>query len=227
MTHTQIEADDPDYIRPEIIQSYIDKFNKVGSMGRHTKESLEWFRKRVSKDLRHNRTKLLKNAGDYKRRTGKENKTLVGRLYYFEYAAVEAGDRENNVYDQFPMIFIFNTSISKDGKKLIHALNTHYLLPKERAILYLKLMKVRNKKNWTNATKLKVTWDIIKTLVSHRIYEKAVHAYRVDRIQSRLVEIHAEDWEIATFLRLEHWVGVSNGDVKQADIRTAHRKRAA
>lgn len=222
-----IEADDDDYIPPELISSYITKFKKAqmsnSALERFTKSSLDWFRIRVSKDTKYNRQRLIKGYGDYTRRTGKENKTLVGRLYYFEYKAVHAGDKENNVYDQFPMVFIFNTSKSDDGKKLLHGLNMHYLHPKERAIVYLKLLQVRNKKNYTSAMKLKLSWQIIKTLVNQRLYEKAVHTYRVDRIQSRLIEIHPAHWEIAVFLRLETWVHIDIGTVDQKEIRKARR----
>ena len=229
MVAKNIDIDDDDFIKPEIIQSYINKFQKAtaGTIARHTKESLNWFRARVSKDLRHNRQRFLKNGGDYKRRKGNEGKTLIGRLYYFEYEAVEAGDRENGVYDRYPMVFVFNTSTSNQGYKLVHALNMHYLQPRERAIVYLKLMKVRNKKGWSNATKLKITWDIIKALVEHRLYEKAVHSYRVDRIQSKLVEVHADDWEIATFLRLEQFIKVEDKSIAdQQGIRKSHREKS-
>lgn len=222
-----IEADDEDFISPELIQSYINKFKKAQisntALERYTKGSLDWFRMRVSKDTKYNRQRLIKGFGDYTRRTGKENRTLVGRLYYFEYKAVEAGDRENNVYDQYPMVFIFNASKTDDGKKLLHGLNMHYLHPKERAIVYLKLLQVRNKKNYTSAMKLKLSWQIIKTLVNHKLYEKAVHTYRVDRLQSRMIEIHPAHWEIAVFLRLETWVNVDVGAVDQKEIRKARR----
>lgn len=230
MANSSIDINDPDYIRPEIIQSYIDKFRKAsagGAMARHTKESLNWFRRRVSKDLKFNRRRLLVDRGDYRTRTGKENKTLVGRLYYFEYDAKEAGDKELGVYDRFPMIFIFNTSISNDGRKLIHAINMHYLLPKERALVYLNLMKLRNKKGWSNLTKLKASWDLLKSVAAHSLLNRAVHTYRVDRVMSnRMVEIHADDWEIATFLRLEEWRKVDDHKpAKQAEIRKAQRAK--
>jgi hypothetical protein len=229
MVAKQIDVKDDDYIKPEIIQSFINKFNKAtaGTIARHTKESLNWFRARVSKDLRFNRQRFLKNGGDYVKRKGNEGRTLIGRLYFFEYEAVEAGDKENGVYDKYPMVFVFNTSTSALGHKLVHALNMHYLQPRERAIVYLKLMKVRNKKGWSNATKLKISWDIIKALVDHKLYEKAVHSYRVDRIQSKLLEIHSEDWEIATFLRMEQFIKIEDGSMaNQQDIRKAHREKS-
>ena len=227
MANRQLEKDDPGFVVPDIIQGYIDKFKAAAqndaTLRSHTKEALNWFRARVSKDLGRNRYSLIKDSGSFKRRTGKENKTLIGRLYYFQYEAQEAGDRDNMVYDAFPMVFVFNTSVSSQGHSLIHALNTHYLLPKERAFLYLKLLKIRNRKGWTNATKLKITWEVIKQLMSHQIYEKAVHTYRVDRIQSKLIEIHPEFWEVATFLRMEKWVHIDDKDISQKDIRKSRR----
>lgn len=232
MANSQIDIDDDDYMRPEIIQSYIDKFEKANNngtlMARHSTESLQWFRTRVSKDLRYNRTRLLRDAGDYKRRKGRENKTLIGRLYYFQYAAVEAGDKELGVYDRFPMVFVFNTSKSNEGDLLIHAINMHYLVPRERALVYLKLMKLRNKKGWTNATKLKATWNLLKSVADHDLLKKAVHTYRVDRILApKMVEIHAADWEIATFLRLEDWrKAEDHASADQKGIRKTQRDRA-
>jgi hypothetical protein len=222
-----IDVDEDDFMRPEIIQSYIDKFQKATSSGatmeRHSRESLDWFRKRVGKDLKYNRRRLIKDNGDYKIRKGRENKTLVGRLYYFEYDAKEAGDRELGVYDRFPMVFVFNTSISNDGAKLIHAINMHYLVPRERMLVYLKLMKLRNKKGWTHATKLRASWALLKSVAEHNLLKRAVHTYRVDRVVgSRMVEIHAADWEIATFLRLEDWRKPDSTAANQKSVRRSH-----
>jgi hypothetical protein len=125
------------------------------------------------------------------------------------------------------MTFVFNTSVSEEGKKLIHAINMHYLLPRERAIVYLKLMKLRNKKGWTNATKLKASWALLKSVANHDLLKKAVHTYRVDRLASKMVEIHASDWEVATFLRLEQWVRPDTGaHADQKGIRKTQRNRA-
>lgn len=229
MANRQIDVSDDNYEAPVLVQNYIDKFKAAqlsdARLRQHTALSLDWFRKRVSKDMKHSRYTMLRESGSYKRRTGLEGRaTLVGRLFYFAYEAVEAGDKLNNVYDQYPMTYFFNTSTSNNGDKLIHGLNIHYLTPKEKAVLFVKLLTIRNKKGWTNATKLKISWDIIKSISSHNIYEKAVHTYRVDRIQSKLVEIHPEHWEIATFLRLEKWKTLDGKDIKQSDIRKARRK---
>ena len=232
MANSTIDIDDPDYIRPEILQAFIDKFQKASGSGvlmqRHTRESLDWFRKVVSKNMKYNRRRLIRGNADYKIRKGRENKTLVGRQYYFEYDANEAGDRELGVYDRFPMIFVFNTSVSNDGARLIHAINMHYLVPRERALIYMKLMQLRNKKGWTNATKLRASWSLFQSVAQHSLLKRAVHSYRVDRIVgSRMVEIHAADWEIATFLRLEDWrKPEDHSSADQKGIRKTQRNRS-
>lgn len=229
---SSIDIDDEDYIRPEIIQSFTDKFATASGNGalmqRHSRESLDWFRKTVIKNTRYNRRRIIKGNGDYKVRKGREGRsTLVGRLYYFEYDAQEAGDRELGVYDRYPMVFVFNTSVSKEGHKLIHAINMHYLVPRERALVYLKLMKIRNKKGWTNATKLKASWTILKQVAQHSLLKRAVHTYRVDRVMgSRMVEIHAYDWEIAIFLQLAQWVKPGNQETDQRAVKETHARRA-
>jgi hypothetical protein len=228
---SNIDIDDEDYIRPEIIQSFADRFSKAtkngAEMARHTKDSLDWFRKMVTKNMNYNRQRIIKGPGDYKVRKGRENRTLVGRLYYFEYDAKEAGDRELEVYDRFPMVFVFNTSMSNDGHKLIHAINMHYLLPRERAQVYLNLMKIRNKKGWTNATKLKASWALLKSVANHALLKRAVHTYRVDRVVShKMVEIHAYDWEIAIFLQLAKWMKPGDGDADRKEVSKTHRARA-
>ena len=220
------DVEDENYVTPELIQSYLDKFNKAtkGSIDRNTVDSADWFRKRLSKDLNPNRMSLINSHGDYNTRKGTE-KSLIGRLYYFKYLAHVPGDPELPIYDQFPMVFIFNTSKSSDGDNLIHALNVHYLQPKMRGILLYKLLKLKNNKTWGNRTKLKLSWELIKAHVDHNMYKHAVKAYRVDRIKSRLIEIIPKDWEIAVFLRLEKWVHISDDVIYASDVRKVHRDR--
>lgn len=210
---------------PEVLDRYIKKFNSAtnGTIERHTKESLEWFRKRLSKDLNVPRMKLIKDAADYKKRTGNEN-SLIGRLYYFHYQAEEAGDKELGVYDEFPMVFIFNSTKNKMGQRVLWGLNLHYATPQQRAVLYTQLLKVKTG-GWSSKTKLRLTWNVIKTISSHKLYEKCVHAYRVDRMKSRLIEIDPREWEVATFLQLAKWSRPKGNGVVQSEVRNNFRRR--
>ena len=97
---------------PEIVQRFIDKYkaaHRGNAIERHTAESLLWFRRRVSKDTKLNRTALIRSHGDYATKKGREQRyTLIGKLFYFHYAAETAGNKALGVFDEFPMVFIFN-----------------------------------------------------------------------------------------------------------------------
>ncbi len=196
---------------PEVIDRYWQKFFKANGYEaeRHGEQALEWFRMRISKDLKVHAKQIITAPSGYNK-FSKEHRTMLGKLYLFEYKAEQAGDEESGTYDRYPMVFFFNMVKNKEGKTLLYGLNMHYLLPKQRAVLYHGLMKLKVSKKWTPNVKLRMQWDMIKKVANHKLMEKAVHAYRVDRLQSRFVEIQPNDWIIAAFLRLERWVQVQD-----------------
>lgn len=213
---------------PHLIQRYWEKFFQLHPIDvqRHSDAALDWFRKRVSKDLKVRADQIIKSTDDYNRYAEKHDRSMIGKLYLYEYEAVEAGDEENGVYDKYPTVFFFNISKSKEGKLLYWGLNMHYLLPKERAAVYSGLMKLKAQKGVTPKTKLKLQWDLIKTVCKHPLVERAVHAYRADRIQSRIVEIPATDWPVALFLRIEKWMSVEGNHPLASTARSNLRKKA-
>lgn len=203
------DTEELDEDSPAIVQRFIDKFkaaHRGNAIERHTAESLLWFRRRVSKDTKLNRTALIRSHGDYATKKGREQRySIIGKLFYFHYAAEMAGNKELGVFDEFPMVFIFNKTKTKEGHQVLWGLNLHYATPAERAILYTKLLKLKTTKGWTEKTKLRLTWNLIKQASASKIYEKCVHAYRVDRLLTKMIEIPAKDWEIACFLQLQKW----------------------
>lgn len=192
-------------IAPAIIQKYVDKYYAINGLGadRFSREALQWFQRRISKDMNPNRDALI-NQNIYKKRTGNEN-VIPGRLYYFKYQAEIAGNKEIGLYDQYPMVFMFNSIKNKEGKRVLYGINVHYLLPVQRYNLFMKLMTLKNKVGYDDKTKLKLQWDLIKAVAGTKIAERSVHAYRLDRFLSRLIEIHPIDWAQATFLQLQKW----------------------
>lgn len=214
---------------PHLIQRYWDKFFQLHPLdaARHSAEALDWFRKRVSKDLKVRADQVIKNsADDYQRYEEKHDRSMIGKLFLYEYEAVTAGDIENNVYDRYPMVFFFNITKSKEGKLLYWGLNMHYLTPKERAAVYSGLIKLKNAKGYTPKTKLRLQWDLIKTVCKMPLVDRAVHAYRADRIQSRIVEIPATDWPVALFLRIERWMSISGDHPSASQGRNNIRLKA-
>lgn len=221
------DFDDTTFVSPEVVQRFKEKFWRVypRDADRLSEESINWFRARVIKDIKVKQTALLDNS-IYSRKSGTENKQLVGKLYFYEYEAKDPGDPDLNIYDQYPLCFFFSSSRSNDGKTLLHGLNLHYLAPKERMILLLELLTLRSSKVTRPQMRLKLSWDMIKAVSKHALYEKAVHTYRVDRLQSRLVEIPANDWSIVVFLQLQRWQHMKNDGLQQSDYRKATQRRS-
>ena len=214
-----------DDLSPDIVQRYKDKFKNLNGLNSDlfSKEAIDWFKTRISKDTRLNQNQLLNSSYGRKRPT--QGTQLLGRLYFYQYKAETPGDSITGTYDAFPMVFFFNSVKDLKGNTILYGLNVHYLAPKEKQILFLEILKIKSSKNITPRTKAKLTWDIIKSIVSSSIYEKAVHAYRADRFKSPLVEIPATDWSIAVFLKLEKFVSISGEKIYQTDIKRRLKKR--
>ncbi|ACV50037.1 gp2 DNA end protector protein [Delftia phage PhiW-14] len=206
-------ADQPSRIpeRPELVDRYWQKFIDANGTqaDRHSFEALQWFQRRVSKDMKVQAKSIIKAQTMYKRAT-RAQRNFIGKMFLFEYEAQEAGHAETGMYDRFPMVFFFNVVQTQQGHTLLYGLNIHYLTPKERMLFFRALMKLKVTKKWTPDAKLRLTWELIKQVANTKMAEKAVHAYRVDRLKSWFTQIPSEDWQIAAFLRVERWVAAPN-----------------
>ena len=212
---------------PNMIERYWDKFYKANNVQAkaYSDEAVQWFKNRVSKDLKVHADKIINANSDYKKRNPKQAKNLAGKLFTYEYAAETAGG-DHGYYDRYPMVFFFDTYRSKEGKLILLGLNVHYLTPTQRANLYKHLMKLKNTKGITEKTRLRLEWESIVAYAGQKICETAVHAYRADRVQSQLVEIPPEDFIVATFLRTERWVKpMSTDPAIQSYVRKLIRKK--
>lgn len=210
---------------PELVNKYWQLFyrDRIKGQRKHSAESLEWFRKRVSKDTRVKASQIIDDPASYDVQNPKGNKGMIGKLYLFEYQAEQAGDVEVGVYDRYPMVFFFGTGKTKAGNRTLTGLNIHYLTPSQRAVLYQKLIAFKTSKAWTPNVKVKLQWDLIKAAAGAQIVEKAVHSYRVDRIQSRMISIPVDDWIITIFLQLQQFVKIK--DHHQSHTQTSIKKR--
>lgn len=214
---------------PKNIELYWSKFFKANKVQekQYSDEAVEWFRKRVTKDLKVQAGKIIDGPSDYKKRTSKQTARLSsGSLYTFEYEA-EAPGGDHGMYDRFPMVFFFNSYKSKEGKWILLGLNVHYLTPMQRAHLYKGIMTLKNTKGISERTRLRLEWEAITTVAGNKIAEQAIHAYRADRFASQVVEVSPQDWIVAVFLRSERWVKpVSADPAVQSYIRKTIKRKA-
>lgn len=202
-----------------IVDNYRQRFINLNSnnINLFTKEAYDYFRVNVSKNFNPSRDKFLQS--NYRKKLSTQSTQLIGKLYFFKYEAEEAGDRSLNVFDQYPMVFFFNFVRTKEGNGLLYGLNIHYLAPRYRQALLEKLLVTKSSNKINDNTRMKITWNIIKSLVNSKIAHKAIHAYRTDRFMSKLVEVPAPDWSIAVFLRLEKFVHLGDNKISHSSVR--------
>ena len=92
-------------------------------------------------------------------------------------------------------------------------LNLHYIHPKQRIILLDKLSDVANNDEYNETTKLKISYSYLSA--ASRIFEATpcIKRYLFSHIQSRFLEITADEWDIAVMLPAENFVGASTSKV--------------
>lgn len=178
------------------------KRNNPNETARNNAKSLDWFRKYVPKS--HNRIGtgvLFRDQKLWKSGVG----VKLGKMYTFEYDALHKDTLP--FWDRYPLIFPFNAYTSKAGKPIMLGINLHYLPPALRMVAFKALLKFKTEKRYRKSTRLDFDWQVISALSESKHFEKAVHAYRLDHVRSKFVEVPAQSWEIALFLPTARWVG--------------------
>lgn len=207
-----------------LVDRYWEKFFKANPNQQkiYGDEALNWFRRRISKDLNVKASQIIK-SDDFRKQTS--NSMIVGKLMLFEYAAESPGDSETGLYDRYPMCFIYDIQ-EINGNFVFYGLNVHYLTPRYRGELFKAMMKIKNTKTLNSRTRIHAEWSLIKQVAGNRIASEAVHAYRIDRMKSKFVEIQPQDWIVAVFLQIQRWAKpVEHSEQTQSKQRRAIRNR--
>lgn len=122
-----------------------------------------------------------------------------GRLYFYMYDPKTKDTLP--LYDTFPLVLPIE--MYKDG---FLGLNLHYIRPNARLALLDKLYETNNNKNFDESTVMRVSYDILKGAARYKDFEQCVKRYLTQHIRSRLIEIPAQEWEIAALLPVDHFV---------------------
>lgn len=161
---------------------------------RNTEESLEWLRTRLRK-LRWIRPDNFVHG----HREFVRSRVYEGFMYAFMYDP-KTKDKLP-YYDRFPLIFVFKTF--KDG---FIGVNLHYLPPKQRAIFYQSILTKLVDNKYNMRTRIQLSWDILKALQSRRYLKGIVKRYRYANLDSRILKIPSDVWEVALMLPTEAFV---------------------
>ena len=164
-----------------------------------TNKARDWLRAKI-KDLKPSRQALLAD------RMRMKDKSMIGRMYFFYYDPKMKDSLP--YYDRFPLVLPIERY--PDG---ILGLNLHYIHPKQRIILLDKLSEFTNNDKYDKTTKLRLSYDLLKS--ASKIFEATpcIKRYLFNHIDSRFLEIQADEWDIAALLPMESFVGANTNKV--------------
>ena len=162
-----------------------------------TKESLNWFRKRLQSVTRVSNDKILKDKV-----LNSINRPLTGRMYMYFYDPKTKDTLP--YYDKFPLIIMLEKA--KGG---FTGLNLHYLPPKLRAKFFDKLMDYTNNQKYDESTRFKLKYNLLKSASRLKEFKPCFKRYLTTQIESRISEVPATEWEVALFMPTDRFA-ISN-----------------
>ena len=163
-----------------------------------TNAARAWIRSKV-KDL-NSKTALMR--AQERLRTN----TIIGKMYFFYYDPKTKDSLP--YYDRFPLVIPIEQY--SDG---FLGLNLHYIHPKQRIILLDKLSDTLSNKRYDERTRLRVNYEFLRAASTAFEAMPCIKRYLYTNIDSRFLEISANEWDIAVMLPMETFVGASTGKV--------------
>ena len=164
-----------------------------------TNASRAWLRAKV-KDLKPTSAGLMTDRQRLK------NKSMIGRMYFYFYDPKTKDSMP--YYDRFPLVIPIERY--NDG---FLGLNLHYIHPKNRMVLLDKLSDTISNDTYDENTKLKINYRYLAA--ASKVFEATpcIKRYLFTQIESRFLEITADEWDIAALLPVESFVGASTSKV--------------
>ena len=132
--------------------------------------------------------------------------STIGKMYFYFYDPKTKDTLP--YYDRFPLVIPIESY--KDG---FLGLNLHYIHPKQRLILLDKLSETATNKNFDSKTKLRINYSYLATASKAFEATPCIKRYLYSHIQSRFLEITADEWDIAALLPVETFVGATTSKV--------------
>jgi hypothetical protein len=155
--------------------------------------SRDWFRKRAMEAGQINAARLTSTMSD--RMT---SKLIIGRMYLYWY---DAKLKDKLPYwDRFPLVFPIGQA---EGG--FYGLNLHYLPYMMRAKLMDALYTTLNNDKMNETTKIRANYALLKRAAKFKYFRPCIKHYLTDHIESRFLNIPADQWDIALFLPLERF----------------------
>ena len=181
-----------------LLQRITESLAKEGLRPR-TNASRDWLRSKV-KELKPSPQRLMND------RERLRDSSIIGKMYFYFYDP-KTKDKMK-YYDRFPLVIPIENY--KDG---FLGLNLHYIHPRQRIILLDKLSATASNKSFDERTKLKISYAYLAAASKAFEATPCIKRYLFNHIESRFLEITANEWDIAVMLPVESFVGASTSKV--------------
>ena len=164
-----------------------------------TTAARDWLMSKI-KDLKPTRQALLNDKERLK------TNTIIGRMYFYYYDP-KLKD-ELPYYDRFPLVIPIERY--QDG---FLGLNLHYISPRQRIELLDALSDFATNSKYDETTRLRLSWNKLKTVGAAFKAKPCVKRYLFKHVDSRFLEITADEWDIAALLPFQNFQGATANKV--------------
>ena len=144
------------------------------------------------------------------------SRLMVGQMYLFSYSPKTKNDLP--FYDRLPLVFPFRRTADS-----FYGINLHYLPYAYRARLMDALYSLTSDRNYNENTKLKLSYGILNAASRYRFFKPCVKQYLNSHVQSRFINIFANEWDMALFLPLERFEKATKQQVSKESIKQFQR----
>lgn len=181
-----------------LIERIKEQLAKSGYEPRTT-AARDWLMSKI-RDLKPTRQSILRDKERLK------SKTILGRMYFYYYDPKLKDDLP--YYDRFPLVIPIEQY--PDG---FLGLNLHYISPKQRIELLDTLSEFASNSKYDETTRLRLSWRKLKNIGGAFKANPCVKRYLFKHVDSRFLEITADEWDIAALLPFQNFKGASANKV--------------
>ncbi len=176
-----------------LFDTLLAKGVRAGQIPGRSMTAKNWFRKQAQS------TTTTAEALIQKEQSRWTSKLLPGRMYLFSYDPKHK--KTLPFYDRYPLIF--PVDLISGG---FHGINLHYLPFRLRAQLMDNLYELKNNSKFDQTTKLKMNYQILKSISKHNLIKPCFKHYLGSHVRSRFIEIQSAEWDIALFLPIARFM---------------------
>jgi hypothetical protein len=164
-----------------------------------SRRARQWIRQKV-KDLANVRSTVMRDS------QRKVTLPWIGKMYFYYYDPKTKDTLP--YYDKFPLVIPIEHY--KDG---FLGLNLHYIHPRQRLLLLDSLSEYATNNRYDSSTRLRLSYSLLSRASKHPQFSACLKRYLYSHVQSRFIEINADEWDIAVLLPAENFAKKSKGFV--------------